>query len=200
MLQNMEQKPPSKHHRTRMMWYFDAIIDWMIANPGRPLHECATHIGRTPSTLSMIINSDIFKAALAERKANFQTHHDFGIIEKTTRVAHASLDAILDTLEKKRDKIPLGQLKEVSDSALQRLGYGIGGPAVQVNVQNNDNRQVTVQATASDIEEARMALRQVQGNISTKLPNNSPPMIESEAESVKGSVSEVSSAPTADAT
>ena len=147
--------------RTKMMWYYSAIIDWMIANPGRPLSECAKHIGRGQNTLSTIINSDMFKAALAQRKAEFQMRHDLSIIEKTTKVAHASLDAILESIEKKRDKIPLDALREISDSALSRLGYGTtpaANPGVVVNVQQN----VVAPVSAQDLAEARMALRQVQ--------------------------------------
>lgn len=150
--------------RKKMLWYYSAIIDWMVANPGRPLKECAEHVGRTQATLSVIINSDMFKAALAQRKASFQTHHDLGLIEKTTRVASAGLDAILDTLDKRRDKIPLADLNAVTDGALQRLGYGVKPqPGVQVNVQNNGGTaNVVVPVSAQDLAEARMALRQVQ--------------------------------------
>jgi hypothetical protein len=147
-----------------MLWYYDAIIDWMIANPGRPLRECAAHVGRTPTTLSIIINSDMFKAALAQRKADFRLIHDTGLVEKTTQLAHASLDALLEVLDKKRDKVPIDSLREISDSALSRLGYGIekNNSGVQVHV----NGQATIVAPVSqqDLEEARMALRMVQNN------------------------------------
>lgn len=194
---------PAKSHKTKMLWYFDAIIDWMLANPGRPLYELAAHINRTPTTVSAIINSDMFKAALAARKATFHAQHDFGLIEKTTKVAHASLDAILEHLDKKRDKIPLDTLKDLNDSALTRLGYGVGAqtpPLVQNNTQNNT---VIVQATPEDLEVARMALRQVQANAARQLPKAVEPFLDlqpTEAESVKSDVAEAPSAPTADAT
>lgn len=150
--------------RKYMRWYYFAIMDWMIANPGRPLRDCAAHIGRTPSTLSLIINSDMFKAAFEERKRQFQMQHDLGIIEKTTKVANASLDALLEAVEKKRDKIPIDVLNDIAESSLTRLGYGItpSQPSMQVNV----NGQATIIAPVSmqDLEEARMAMRQVQAN------------------------------------
>lgn len=150
--------------RKHLRWYYFAIMDWMIANPGKPLRECAAHIGRTPSTLSIIINSDMFKAAFEERKRQFQMQHDLGIIEKTTKVANASLDALLEAVEKKRDKIPIDVLNDIAESSLTRLGYGItpNQPSMQVNV----NGQATIIAPVSmqDLEEARMAMRQVQAN------------------------------------
>ena len=149
--------------RPKMLWYYSAIIDWMVANPGKPLRDCAAHVGKTQTTLSIIINSDMFKAALAQRKQEFQLHHDLGIIQKTTQVAHASLDAILASIEKKKDTIPLDTLREISDSALTRLGYG--APSAQqgvvVNLQNNT---VIAPVSAQDLAEARMALRQVQAS------------------------------------
>lgn len=153
--------------RRKMLWYYSAIIDWMIANPGRPLSECAAHVGKAQTTLSIIINSDMFKAALAQRKAEFQARHDFGLIEKTTRIAHASLDAILTTLDKKKDAVPLEMLNTISESALGRLGYSAkpltapGGVTVNVNAPQ---QQVVLPVSGQDLAEARMALRQVQEN------------------------------------
>ena len=196
---------PAKSHKTKMLWYFDAIIDWMIANPGRPLYECAAHVNRTPTTISAIVNSDMFKAALAARKVTFQAQHDLGLIEKTTKIANASLDAILEHLDKKRDKIPLNTLTELSDSALTRLGYGVT-PLTPPMVQNNQvNNTVVVQATPEDLEIARMALRQVQANAAKQLPASKAvePFLElpaSEAGSATSDVAEVHSAPPADAT
>lgn len=149
--------------RKRMLWYYDAIIDWMIANPGAPLSECAAHVQRTPTTLSIIINSDMFKAALAARKAQFQAQHDIGLIHKTTKIANAGLDAILETLERKRSGVPIDQLQAVTGSALDRLGYGTKKDATAgVTINSTGNTQVVIPVTPSELEEARMAIRQVQ--------------------------------------
>ena len=156
---------PKPYHRTKMMWYFNAIIDWMIANPGRPLSELAAHIGRAQSTLSSIINSDMFKAHYAARRAEFESEHDFGIITKVTKVANASLDAMLVVLEKKKDQVPLPQLVAISDSALSRLGYGVKPQGPQLNFQVNGNGAQVVlpgAVTQQDLLEARMAVRAVE--------------------------------------
>jgi hypothetical protein len=150
-----------------MLWYYSRIIDWMIANPGRPLSECAQYIGRTQSTLSIIINSDMFKAALAQRKAEFQQAHDFGIIEKTAKIAHASLDAILETLDKKRSAVPINELREISESALKTLGYGTtaqASPGVTLNFNEGSKGQVVLPVSPQHLEEARMALRLAQSS------------------------------------
>lgn len=164
----------AKSHRTRPLWYHESIMDWMIANPDKPLKELANFIGKSPSTVSMIVNSDMFKAALSRRREEYRLHHDLGIIQKQTRIAHASMDAILSTLEKKRDTIPIQELREISDSALARLGYGTEPASAPVNVNVNNQATVVVPVTAQDLAEARMAFRQVQ-ELKRALPAPRPP-------------------------
>lgn len=156
--------------RTKMLWYYSRIIDWMIAHPEGLLRDCAKFVGVTQPTLSVIINSDMFKAALDQRKREFQMHHDIGLVEKTTKIAHASLDAILETLVKKKDGVPIQDLKEISESALGRLGYGVK-PAPQVSVHvGNNNTQVVLPVSQQDLLEAREALRTVQELKARQLP------------------------------
>lgn len=159
-----------KVQRPKMLWYYTAIIDWMVANPGRPLKECAAHINRTPVTLSIIINSDMFKAALAQRKSDFQVQHDVGLIHKTVQVANASLDALLTVLEKKKDAVPIDSLREISNDAMSRLGYGTQKNAPGMMVQVNGSATIVTSVSQQDLEEARMALRQVQANNAIPAP------------------------------
>ena len=42
-------------------WH-EALSDWLIANPGRPLREAAFHFEVTQGWLSSVMNSDLFKA------------------------------------------------------------------------------------------------------------------------------------------
>lgn len=146
----------------KFAWYYDAIIDWMVANPGRPLSECAAHVNKSQPWLSTIINSDMFKAALARRRETFSTTHDSLLQEKLTRVAMQGLDIILDKMEKKRDTIPMSQLHTITDTAIQRLGYGVKSPTpgVQVNVGVGvQTPAIPVPVSASDLAAARSALR-----------------------------------------
>lgn len=152
----------SQRKRHRPMW--DAIIDYMIANPNASNDDLCKHVGRAPSTISMIINSDLFRAHYAMRRQQFNFRHDGAIMDKTVRIAHAGLDAVLEVLEKRRDKIPLANLQSVTESALSRLGYGAQRPpegATIVNV-NNTQQTVVVPVSKQDLLEAQMAYRQVQ--------------------------------------
>ena len=52
------------YHKTRTAWYMDAIIDFMLANPGAKMKEVAAHVKRAPVTISAIVNS------MGERKTS----------------------------------------------------------------------------------------------------------------------------------
>lgn len=144
----------------RYRWWYDGIIDWMIANPGAKLYDCAAHFGKANSTISLIVNSDAFKMRLAERRKEFEQIHDAAIVGKTTEIALKALDVMLDQLDKKRDKIPLKDANEIANTALQRLGYG-AKPSTVVNVGNGAGATV-VQVTRETLEASRKQIRQQQ--------------------------------------
>lgn len=176
-----------QRHSKRMLWYYERIIDCMVANPQFKIKDIAAEIGRSPSTVSMIINSDMFKAAYEQRRLQFTGFHDLALSHKMVAVAHQSLDLILERLEKKRDQVPLPLLTDLANKSLERLGYGVKSPppgsaAVQVNVN-----QVALPGTvkAEDIEAARAAIRATQQQ---RLANSNVPLLEvqsQEAEPVK---------------
>lgn len=125
--------------------------------------EIAIELGKAANTISMIVNTDLFKDYLARRKDAWRKEHDFAILSRVTRVAELSMDSAIEHLEKKKDQVPLAVAVEAMNSALDRLGYGPKtGPqvAVQVNTDNSTTQTVVVQGvSASALEEARAALR-----------------------------------------
>lgn len=160
-MQSVPMGGSKAYRKNRWRWYYDSIADWMIANPGKELKECAKHINKHPNTITQIIRSDLFQEYLAQRKQEWQRHHDHAIMAKTTAVAERSLDLMLEKLEKQGDKIPMQVVSEVATNALDRLGYAPRtAPQVQVNVDNSDNRQVVmVPISPEALEEARDAIR-----------------------------------------
>lgn len=152
---------PSQKNNGRWMFYYPAIADWMLDHPGGRLSDCAAHMNRTPQTISHIINSDMFQEYFRKRREQWTKDHDHAIVGKTTQVAEAALDLMLEKLEKQGDKIPMQLVTEVATSTLDRLGYGPKkGPEVQVNVDNSDKRQVVINSvTIEALAEAREALR-----------------------------------------
>jgi hypothetical protein len=145
-------------------YWYDSIIDWMITNPGGTQRECAAALGKRECTISLIVNSDTFKTHYAARRRDYVERHDMSIITKTTRVAELALDGMIEKLDKGRNKLPLGQLADVSEKALARLGYGIqtAKPApVQINVGAQAGAQI-VQVPRETLAEARQNLRAIQ--------------------------------------
>lgn len=150
-------------YEKRWRWWYSAIADWMIRNPGGSMQDCARDLDRGYNTILMITNTDMFRDYLNTRKAEWRAAHDFGIVDKLTRVAEGSLDLILDNMKKKGDQIPMKMLNEIATGTLDRLGYAPAStPAVQVNVDQRDQRKqvlVTTPVSPAALEEARDALR-----------------------------------------
>lgn len=169
----------SYNGKIRWRWWYDAIADWMIRNPGGKLSECAKELNKSYTTISMIINTDLFQDYLAKRKTEFQRDHDHAIRSRLTAVAEATLDHMLETIKKQGDQIPLKVLESLSTSALDRLGYAPSStPSVVVN-NNVDNSTKTVHLPGlshSELTAARDLLRAAESAKagSSLLPASSP--------------------------
>ncbi len=156
-------KPGSVAATRKMRWWYEALADFMLANPTALQNDIARHFGRTASTISIVINTDSFKAYFRQRRAAFQSDLSEGVKQKLMNVADVSLDMMLEKLEKKKDSIPLDMLLKTNESVLKALGYGqsANGSAVQVNV-NTTNPTVSPSVTLADLEAARVAFRNSQ--------------------------------------
>lgn len=150
-------------YENRWRWWYPAISDWMIRNPSGKILDCAAELKKHANTISMIITTDMFKEFHAQRQREWQQVHDFGIKQKLTAVAENSLDIMLEQMNKQKDKVPMKMAVEFATSALDRLGYlpSSQGPAVQVNIDSRQqNNTVVLQGvSATELEEARMAMR-----------------------------------------
>lgn len=143
----------------KMRWWYEALADWMLANPGAKLKDMAAQFNRRPSTISIILATDAFKAYYEKRRAEFNSDLHQRIIAKQHGIVEASMDAMLMALEKKKDTVPLDLLNDIVKTGMENVGLAQRGSApVQVNVQTN----VPVTVSVADLEEARMAIRQVE--------------------------------------
>lgn len=147
--------------RGNWRWYYASIADWMLRNPGRPMSECAAHINRHPNTVSMIVNSDVFKSYFAQRRREFTAEHDAQLTQRLGDVAMKSMDCILEQIDKKKDTLRLDVLTELMGSSLEKLGFGKpNAPTVQVNnLVDASTHQVAVAVSPEALREAREALR-----------------------------------------
>lgn len=150
-------------YEARWRWWYSSIADIMIRDPSTKIQDIAAELAKSPNTISMIVNTDLFQEYLSRRKEQWRKEHDFAILSKVTRVAELSLDSVAEQFIKKKDQVPLGMAVEAMTSALDRLGYGPKQtPTVAVQVNDNSSRVQTVVVQgvgASALEEARAALR-----------------------------------------
>jgi len=103
---------------------------------------------------------------------------------KLLGVAADGLDALQAILKKRGDQVPMQVLAPMVEGVLDRLGFAPkSSPAVVIDAStNNDNRIVNLPPTvsATTLEEARMAMRQVEAQ---KMASISPAaVLEGEAE------------------
>lgn len=159
--------------RKPVRWWHDGIIDDMLCHPLSTVPERAKRLGYTENYLSVILNSDLFKTAYAERRREFNAVMADAIANKAGEVAVKGLDLLLETMEKKRDAIPFAVLSETVDKTLNRLGYGVkpaGSPVVSVVA----NGQVGVVVSSEQLAEARQALRAAEQQRALETPVNPP--------------------------
>jgi hypothetical protein len=165
---------------TKAMLWYDGIIDWIFSHPGGNLKECAADLGKSPTTIRLIVRSDIFKARYAQRRIQFNEDLDHRIVGKLAQVAEKSLDHILTTLDKKRDQVPLPVLKDLARDAMDRLGYSPSRPdsaAAQVHVHNHVNASSNTAVLPSSVTPD--ALARARAHLRTLQEGSSPaPLLE----------------------
>lgn len=154
-----------KGHYTSLMIWHEQIADWLLANPGGKLGDCAAFFGKAPTTISNIVNSDAFRAYYAKRRAEFHERLDESIVDKTAKVTSEALDLLLENLQSKRTAVPIKTLSELADRGLERLGYGVAQPQSAVNVNASGESNVVVQVSRDTLEGARERLRSQQADL-----------------------------------
>ena len=128
----------------------------MLMYPKSLMAERSRRLKYSESYLSLIMNSDMFKALYARRRAEYSASLDAGIQHKLGMVANKALDLMMDTLDTKRNSIPFPALADFTDNTLERLGYGTKSAAVQVNIN------APPMITQEQLAEARATLRAVE--------------------------------------
>ncbi len=157
-------------------WWYDAIIDWRLANPGRPEQEAAAHFNVTSSYYSIIVNSDMFKARWDQRRRQHSEEVGESVQRKLLDTLDLTLDVVQDQLRTKRKELPFKDTTKFMNDTLEKLGYGPpqrGGTSV--HVQTNGSSPVAVTVTSQDLANARELLRLSQQHRAAQVPLPSLP-------------------------
>lgn len=120
----------------------EAFADYMLINPGCRLREMAGHFGYTVAWISTVLNTDMFRAYMAERRSEINAAVAEDLPSKLRAAAHLATERIMEVLEKTEDA---DTIVDCFDKVLHRYGYapnakgGAQQPAGQtlVGVQNN---------------------------------------------------------------
>lgn len=144
-------------------WH-ETIIDDMLARPFDTVKERARRLGYSPSYLSIIMNSDMFKAAYTHRRELYSVMLDTALQRKTMEVADLGLSILKETMELRRTALPFKTVAETTMSVLEKLGYGQkpSGAGVTVNVQANGGAALGSPVSAEVLAGARDKLRQIE--------------------------------------
>lgn len=138
-------------------WY-DHVIDWMLANPEGNLKQCAEAVGRHPNTIRMIVASDMFKARWAERRGELNGMYNDAILLKTSRVAMQALDVLSERLESNPRGIPAATVADIASKSMEALGFG--APKVG---QPLPHQEVHVHVGGDVLAQARDRMRVIEG-------------------------------------
>jgi hypothetical protein len=120
------------------MILIDAIINWAIANPGRPWTQCATALQFTPTWVRMVVNTDAFKARYAQMAPELL--RQVGVASLKDRINAAAEVVIERIAEKAIVSESLGDLTDAAEVLLTAQfgkGNAAGGNPSPVNLTIN---------------------------------------------------------------
>lgn len=164
----------------KFRWWWEAIIDWMICNPGLTMKDAAKEFNCTPQYLYMLTSSDVFNERYRERIDAKAKALNEQVVAKVSETALAAVGLIADRLELEKIKpvesrrIELEQLSTVSDRLLKSLGLG----AKQLGTVINNTNQTVIESGASPaaVELARQTLQRVQKREVEEAVEEPPPV------------------------
>lgn len=119
----------------------EAIIDWMLLNYDKTLGQCANDLGYTQGWLSVVTNSDAFRAEYNRRRSVHNEELGEKARSKLLNIANKALDQLEDYIDGEEEKDPRFIL-DTADKTLNRYGFSpskgdgmtINGKNVNVNV------------------------------------------------------------------
>lgn len=141
----------------KFRFWYDDIIDWLLANPGGSHKACAEALGRSPQSVNMIIASDMFKARWAERRGELNTMYAEAVALKTAKVGMLALNVLEDKLTNQPKTIPAGTVADIAKQSLEALGFG--APKAGQPVPN----EVHVHVGGDVLASARERMRTIEG-------------------------------------
>ena len=105
-------------------WHHD-LIDWMLQNPGSSGRQTAVQFGVSPVWISIVKNSEVFRAELERRREKISKAVTTDIVGRAGALAELSLDFLHDRIQANGDAMPLREVRKTTELALKALGYSV---------------------------------------------------------------------------
>lgn len=162
MLKDMEGQaqpiihlPPRPEIR-KVRYTHDAMIDMLIAEPEISQNTLAARFGFTPPWISIVINSDAFRARLAQRKVEIVDPILVATVnEKFRAVTHRSLEILAEKLSKPSETVSDQLVLRAAELGAKALGIGGNAPIIHVDpIEHLDKlaqRLVQLQKTTREL-------------------------------------------------
>ncbi|MCZ6775244.1 MAG: hypothetical protein O7D34_02165 [Ignavibacteria bacterium] len=137
----------------------DAIIDWLLINPGAPnLNPLCALMNISRTWLSIVMQSDVFKEEYTRRRQEHNGELTKQLVEKQLKVTLKALDKV-DFFLNDDDEVDLQGALEVADKTAKHLGFhprpGFG-PVIE-----ETQERVFRSVDAGTLHEARETIRRV---------------------------------------
>jgi len=142
-------------------WH-EELMDFMLAQPRAGLKETSEYFGVSMSWLSVVKNSDAFKDAWEKRRENHSSAVSVSLVQRVEALAEVALETMTQKLEREGESIGLSTLREVSETALRSLGFGMReSPRAGQNAQTitNNNMIVVDRETLARARDARARMQ-----------------------------------------
>lgn len=142
-------------------WH-EELIDFMLAQPRAGLKETSEYFGVSMAWLSTVKNSDAFRDAWAARRGDHSSAISATITQRVEALAETALETMQQKLEREGMNIGLSTLREVSETALKSLGFGLRDPRLGSQTANsitNNNMIVVDRDTLARARQLRANMR-----------------------------------------
>ena len=146
----------------------EALINWLLVNPDRPLRDASLYFGYTQAWLSTIIHSDLFQAKLHLRQTAVFASVAASIPAKLGAAVNIALSSLTEKLETTQDA---KFLLDASDKLLHRMGYAPAAARNPIAAPVTLNTQINnFSVSAGDLEAARDLAKQASSGRALALP------------------------------
>lgn len=143
-----------------------AIAEYLLQNPSARLKDVAAAMGMSPSWVSIVTNSELFREYLRQRSREVGDATFISLQEKVQGIAHRAVEKLGEALDSSQDP---AFILAAADKTLQRLG--MGGTGVHVNVDARNQSVTAVQNVSSEVvSEARRKIYELAGATANPLP------------------------------